>query len=546
MTAPTTSPRAVSDPPERGIQWGPVAATLVVLGVAAAAWWIGRDLWFFSDDWNIFAGFHSGNLLEPFNGHLSLVPAGAYQALFHTLGVGEYWPYRMVGIVGYVVLGWQVFQFARVRIGDVPAVLATTAIVWSSAASTNVMFPFLVNYSLPIAAMVGAWRALDRESTRGDVVASLWLALALGTSGLGLMSAGAVAIELVLRRAPWQRWAILAPGPVLWFVWYVGHREATPITDELGTALSYAARMVLGGFTALAAGWKPGGVALAIASSILLIVVIVRWRSVGARTIGALGALAAFCATTALTRVDIVPPIPPDEIRYRWAVAAYLVLVAVTAWPALREQTDEASEPRVDPGLGIVIGTLVGGLLFVGAVRLVGAMDDWTDTAVSGKPGLRAVLFAVESVGRDADGSTVLPLSYVPVTAAAYLGAVADVGSPLDGTVVSTGGQPDQLRFADRYLISASGLTLSPGAFSPDCELLPPDGAIAPDSTLGVERVPGADSAIGIVRFGDEPVPLEAPVGTSSVELPTDRMGMDSADVVYRVSAPAGVTLFGC
>ncbi len=76
----------------------PVAAlcSAALLLVAAAV--AGRDLWFFSDDWNIYADYHDGNLLTPFNGHLSLVPAGIYRVLFHTAGMGSYLPYRMSAV----------------------------------------------------------------------------------------------------------------------------------------------------------------------------------------------------------------------------------------------------------------------------------------------------------------------------------------------------------------------------------------------------------------------------------------------------------------
>ncbi|MEZ5268937.1 MAG: hypothetical protein R2789_10385 [Microthrixaceae bacterium] len=91
------------------------AGVVAVLVIVAA--WVGRRLWFFSDDWNIFAEYHSGNLLEPFNRHLSLLPAGIYQFLFHTVGVNPYVPYRVVGLLA-LVLGFQVARFAgRVRGG---------------------------------------------------------------------------------------------------------------------------------------------------------------------------------------------------------------------------------------------------------------------------------------------------------------------------------------------------------------------------------------------------------------------------------------------
>ena len=94
-----------------------LAAVGVVAGLMAAALVLGRRLWFFSDDWNIFAEYHAGNLLEPFNGHLSLVPAGAYQLLFHTQGVGSYLPYRLCGLAALCLLGFEVARFSRPRVG---------------------------------------------------------------------------------------------------------------------------------------------------------------------------------------------------------------------------------------------------------------------------------------------------------------------------------------------------------------------------------------------------------------------------------------------
>ena len=73
-------------------------------------------------------------------------------------------------------------------------------------------------------------------------------------------------------------------------------------------------------------------------------------------------------------------------------------------------------------------------VLALGAVQLVGGMREWTDKVAGAAPGLRAVLFSTEAVGpRRIDGDMRLPLSYVPVTASGYLGAVAAVGSPIAG-----------------------------------------------------------------------------------------------------------------
>jgi len=45
-------------------------------------------------------------------------------------------------------------------------------VIWGSGGVTNLMFPFLVNFSLPIAALVGSWILLDRETTRADLGAA--------------------------------------------------------------------------------------------------------------------------------------------------------------------------------------------------------------------------------------------------------------------------------------------------------------------------------------------------------------------------------------
>lgn len=50
---------------------GSVALLLLAAGVA------GRDLWFFSDDWNILADYHDGNLLSGSMGTSHWFPQGS-------------------------------------------------------------------------------------------------------------------------------------------------------------------------------------------------------------------------------------------------------------------------------------------------------------------------------------------------------------------------------------------------------------------------------------------------------------------------------------
>ncbi len=532
---------ALNEEPQRR-PFAVALAAVSIGGVVVTAWIIGRALWFFSDDWNIFANYHSGNLLQPFNGHLSLFPAGVYQALFHSVGVDSYWPYRLVGMAGYAFLGIEVFRYSRRRVGDVAALLAVTVVMWSSAATTNVMFPFLVNYALPIACLVAMWRVLDRDSPRDDVIGSLWLTLALATSGLGLMAVAALGVELVWRRAPVRRWLTYAPGPVLWLVWYVGHRDATPITHDIGGAIRYGARMFLGGTTALAAGWKPGGVVLAVVFAALVVASIV-WRGFDARALGALVAPLAFIVTTSLTRTAIVPPIPPDEVRYRWAVAAYLVLAAVVLW--------RRGRVHVERPVAIAAAVVASAVVVAGGVRLVDDMRAWTDLVVGNEPGLRAVTLAVETVDHPKDPQMRIPLSFVKITAEGYRAAVDDVGSPNEGHRFDATAHlhADQASFADHYLIEQSRTRLQP--VPPGVTCTGPTAGTAPaDHYVEVDtRGATGPGALRIARFGsldDAPTVALPPSTTGIVHLPADPSYVDASAVPYRLSAPAGVSVRLC
>src|SRR5215467_1900822 len=71
---------------------GLFAAGLVALLAWAA--WCGRGVWFFIDEWKVITRYHNGDWLEPFNGHLSLVPIATYRILLATVGY-NFAPYRV-------------------------------------------------------------------------------------------------------------------------------------------------------------------------------------------------------------------------------------------------------------------------------------------------------------------------------------------------------------------------------------------------------------------------------------------------------------------
>lgn len=529
----------------------------VVAGLLATALVLGRRLWFFSDDWNIFAEYHAGNLLEPFNGHLSLVPAGTYQLLFHTVGVGSYLPYRLCGLAALCLLGFQVARFSHPRVGPWAGALAVAAVLWNSFGTTNVMFPFLMNFSLPLAALLAIWWHLDHGGAgepgggvprRRLLAVGAWTAVALATSGLGVVAVAAVLAELLLRRAPWRTWAAVAVPVAAWLAWWLGHRDANDVSTDPGAVVPYAARMLWAGTTSIAAGSKPGGLVLA-----ALLVALGAWATVRARRLdpraaGALAAALAFAGLTALTRQDTVPPIPPDELRYGWTIGACVVLAAVAFLATLR------AAPPARPA-ALVAGGLAAAVLFAGGVRLVGDMSDWADLVGDAAPGLRSNLHAVEAAGAERlDPATIIrPLSFVPVRAGDYLDGVASVGSPLQGsTPAEVGGTPDQRRSADELFFGAVDLELvtAPAlAAERTCgdtaQALPGETVLV---SLGVAagQAALAEPAVEVSRYATEPAVALAVerVGVAhTLVLPEDAPVGTDAPVPYQLRGVGGVTV---
>ena len=288
------------------------AASLLLVGVA---WHIGRTLWWFSDDWNIITRYHDGHLLEPFNGHLSVVPVAIFRVLYETVGLDHYGPYRAVGLACYVGFGAVLFAYARRQVPPLVAALGTLLLLWLSVAGFNVTFPFLVNFTIPLAATIAAWWLLEHDEPRRDVAAAVCVGVALASSGLGVVTAMAVATELAWRRAPVRRWLPHAVPVGQRTAWYRGWSETTAEPDSVGQVLHYARHELAATFWALGGTNRVVGAVVAAAVAAVVAATVLRWKTFDARAASALVAFAGFIGLTAFSRVGIVPHIPPDTGR---------------------------------------------------------------------------------------------------------------------------------------------------------------------------------------------------------------------------------------
>jgi hypothetical protein len=466
-----------------------VGAGVFGAGLAALlayALWLGRDLSFFSDDWDIIAFHHRGNYLEPFNSHLTALPVAVFRGLFLTVGLGSYTPYRVVGLLVYGALGLLLYLYARRRVPPVLAALAALSIVWFSAGDINVLFPFLINFSIPLAATILIWNLLDRDTLGSDIGAGVCLAVALASSGIGLMAVAAVAAELAVRRAPLRRWLPFVPPFVLWLLWYAGYHD--PIADHggLGEVAKYAYQEIEATFASFAGGWIAGGYVAMAATAVILWLSITRWKTFNARAVGALAGMASFTALTAYSRIGIVPPIPPDTGRYLWINAFFLVVALIECGRGVRIAWPVVAVAAIS--------------VTVGAAVLVGNLRTYHEEVVDYKNTVRTYMVAVEAIPDQIDRERIMPLSYIVVSAGEYLDAVDHLGTPLGGVGLDDLGDEVDRAAADLWMIEDLDLRLVPGAAAPAgaCRTISPED--------GSDDVAVRDEATVVVQAGDAPV----------------------------------------
>ena len=473
------------------------AVAIVVGALLLAVAWIGRHLWFFSDDWNIYADYHSGNLLEPFNGHLSAgarrhlpgsVPHRRRRLLRARTGSAAWWPWE------FSASRWR--RWTAGRLAAMAAVLVVAAVLWNSFGTTNVMFPFLMNFSMPDRRSGGDLvapgphrgtevRAGPRRGDCGTSCHFTWLALALATSGLGVMTArGGRGGARRGDARPCGGGRRSRPRSLLWMLWWVGHRGANEIITDPGAVVAYFVRMLWAGTTAVAAGstgsaawcWRPcssrswctaRAPAAPSAPRAVAAMAAARWLRRAHRTHARRPRATHPAGRTALRldhrRVpgagggcDVAVPDPQHTSTASRAVPLRRVpparssvgpsVTVATCRPGGRAWS-RWSRPGARPR-GVAVGRRHGGL-----GRRCGCSGSGSAQRTVRHRGRRC------GAGGTRHRVYRCPTSRSPL--GGYLDAVADVGSPLQGaTLAEIGGRPDQREAADAVFFGSVELSI--------------------------------------------------------------------------------------
>jgi hypothetical protein len=186
-----------------------------------------RGTTFWADEWNWILtrrGGAAATYLDPHNSHLSLVPVVIYKLLFAIVGLRHYWPYRAVLIAVDLGCALLVFLYARARVGDWLALVATGMILFFGPGWQDILWPFQIGYLIALGAGVAALLLLDRRDRAGNIGACVALVVSIASSGVGLALWLGALVDVALRRR-WRELWIVAIPIVPYAVWWLGYEQ---------------------------------------------------------------------------------------------------------------------------------------------------------------------------------------------------------------------------------------------------------------------------------------------------------------------------------
>ena len=403
--------------------WLAVGVAAVVAAVVLLH--VGRGLTWFYDEWSWILQRRTGSLddfLANHNGHLNLVPVVVYKTMWAVFGLTDYTAFRVLDVVVHIATCVLLFVYLRRRTPPWFAVGATIAILFLGYAYQDLLWPFQIQYIGAMAAGLAAFLLLDRRDRVGDVGAAVALGIAVACSGVGLPFAGAIAVELLVRRRTWHRlWVPLAPL-ALWGLWYLQYGQSQVKASNVDIAPGNAARMGAAAIGALAGTALDNGRYLLGALVAVVIVVLAAERRISPRFAAVLVLPLGYWLLTALSRAQYNEP---DASRYLYPGAIFVVLVLSELIPRLR-----VPGGRVGAVACAVVALGILGFSIHGNVeQLRDGAAGLRETSAYVRAELRAVELAR---GRVDAAFRPDPVRAPQIDAGGYLAAVDDLGSPAE------------------------------------------------------------------------------------------------------------------
>ena len=183
-----------------------VFVACLVVGGYVILFHLGRDRWFFSDEWSMIAGRDVagfGDLFRPNNAHWSTLPSISYSAMWHLFGLESYRPYQGVLLLLHLLVVVLIRVVMR-RSGVNPwlATAAAGALILFGPGYDDIIWAFQIGFVGAIALGLIHLLLADHEGglDRRDALGLLAGLLALMCSGVGVAMVAAVGGAVLVSR----------------------------------------------------------------------------------------------------------------------------------------------------------------------------------------------------------------------------------------------------------------------------------------------------------------------------------------------------------
>jgi len=510
-------------------------AAAVACGVTLLV--LAGDVVFLRDEWPVVLerrGFSAGVFLDPHVGHLAAGVIAIYKLLLATFGMTSPLPFHVASTLIYLAAAVALFVYARRRVGDWLALMATVLILFFGAGAVDMLSPFQMFFSGSIAAGIGSLLALDRDDRRGDVLACVLLVVAISFSEAGIAFAIGVLVRLALSDRPLANRLYVAAVPlILYAIWWLGwghtatsHLSLHNIASSplyILDAASAAIASLLGLASASDALPAPSGQEW-LPAALIVALGLAAWRigRLGRVPRGVWPVLAIGLTFWALAAFNTFFGRAPGNGRYIYPSAVFVLLIAVELCRGVRLGWR---------GLAAAAAVVVVG---VGA-NLVFLSDAYRGYFKPANEQQRGALSALEIAGPQEPtfvlNAKTSPVTFFDINTSQYLSAVKAFGSPAY-TPEELASAPEASRVeADRVLGAMLGLQLKPGGVtggrcgSIDASAAGGTKAELGPGTIGLRASEGTRVKVELGRFSDQ-TPFVAgslaPGSSASLTVPAD------------------------
>ncbi len=449
-----------------------------VLVAVAVSLWATRGQTFFSDEWGrlLRYGDSVDGLLRGYSGHLVVLHALLYKAIFATVGADSYLPFRVIEAALIGICGLLFYAVARTRARPWPCVAATIALLFLGSAFEVTATPYGIVILLPMAFGLAALLCLQRFPADGDPLACLLLIAAVASHSLGLAFVAGAAVVLAQQKDhsfPGRAWVFLVPG-LLYAAWFAWSRlTASPASfqvvhlsniGEVPSAVLGVAAAGLSGVSGLFGSSGFGnGLPFNLEAGYLLLGLLVAataWRVLSGRPLAREVWVPVALALTFWALIGMVSSAarPPQASRYIYPSAAFLLLIVLELTRDVRP-----TRPIVAVAAGALVVSVVPNL-----VNLVEQARQIREFAATERSELGALELAHAEapaaplprlaihngvLGVGSQGAAISPWD--------YQAAVDRYGSPADGPAqIAAAGETDR-ETADQVLLAANDITVS-------------------------------------------------------------------------------------